>query len=250
MKKAGAIIFVVVVVCLALTIGNLKTYKYADGSKYTAGDARITDTVKDIEINWVAGTVNIVTYNGNDIVLSEESNGKLSEKKKMHWQMDGKTLRVQYAKSGSFGISNLNKDLTVKLPKSLSLDDVNITIVSASVEAEIPEADKLKVITVSGEVEVTCEQVNDVDASTVSGELALRFGRAPEKIEADGVSGNVKITLPEKSGFKVEFDSVSGGVNSAFSMERKDDDEYVCGDERCMIDVDTVSGNLMLDVTK
>lgn len=250
MKKAAAIIFIIVVVCLALTIGNLKTYKYADGDEYKAGDTQISDTVKDIEINWVAGKVSIVTYNGDDIVLSEESNGKLSEKQKMHWQLEGNTLRVQYAKSGLFRINNISKDLTVKLPKSLSLDDVNITVVSACVEAEILDADQLKIVTVSGEVAVDCERVNEVKADAVSGSMVLRFERAPEKIETESVSGNVKIVLPEDAGFKVEFDSVSGSMNSAFSMERKSDDAYIYGDKSCEIDVDTVSGSLMLDMMK
>ena len=250
MKKATAFIFVIVVVCLALTIGNLKTYKYANGDEYKAGGTHVSEVVKDLEINWVAGKVSIVTYNGDDIVLSEESNRQISEKNRMRWQLDGNTLRVQYAKSGLFRINNINKELTVKLPKSLSLDDVNITVVSASVDAEILDADKLKIVTVSGEAAVDCDRVNEVKADAVSGGMVLRFERVPEKIESESVSGNVKIVLPEDAGFKVEFDSVSGSMNSAFSMDRKSDDEYVCGDERCEIDVDTVSGSLMLDVMK
>lgn len=250
MKKGWAVIFIIVVVALALTIGNLKTYKYADSDEYVAGGTHISDAVKDIEINWVAGKVNIVTYDGDDIVLSEESNRTISEKNKMRWQLDGKTLRVQYAQSGLFRVNNISKDLTVKLPKSLSLDDVNITVVSAGVDAEIPDADKLKIVTVSGEVAVDCERINEVKADAVSGGVVLRFERVPEKIEAESVSGNVKIVLPEDAGFKVEFDSVSGSVNSVFPMERKSNDEYICGDERCEIDVDTVSGSLELDELK
>ena len=250
MKKGWAVIFIIVVVALALTIGNLKTYKYADSDEYVAGGTHISDAVKDIEINWVAGKVNIVTYDGDDIVLSEESNRTISEKNKMRWQLDGKTLRVQYAQSGLFRVNNISKDLTVKLPKSLSLDDVDITVVSASVDAEILDADKLKIVTVSGAVTVDGERINEVKADAVSGSMLLRFERAPEKIDAESVSGNVKIVLPEDAGFKAEFDSVSGSMNSAFSMDRTGDDEYTCGDERCEIDVDTVSGGLVLDVIK
>lgn len=51
MKKGWAVIFIIVVVALALTIGNLKTYKYADSDEYVAGGTHISDAVKDIEIN-------------------------------------------------------------------------------------------------------------------------------------------------------------------------------------------------------
>lgn len=249
MKKA-TIIFIIVVVCLALTIGNLKKYNYADGDEYSAGGARISDEVKDVEINWVDGKVNVITYDGDEIILSEEADRNLSEKKKLHWQLDGKTLRVQYARSGSFRISNMKKELTVKLPKTLTLDDLKIIVVSADVEAGNIDADELKIVTVSGEVKAACKDLTKVDAVTVSGDLNLQFVRAPEKIGAESVSGNVKISLPEDAGFKAEMDSVSGEVKGAFAMVRKGDDLYVYGDERCSIDVNTVSGNLILDKMK
>lgn len=247
MKKA-AIIIVIVAVCLALTIGSLKRYNYADGDKYTAGGTRITDEVKDIEINWVDGKVSVVPYDGDDIILSEEADRNLTEKKKMHWRLDGKTLRVQYAGSGALRVTNMQKELTVMLPESLLLDDVKVIVVSAGVEAEGLNADKLEITTVSGDVKAACRRMNKVEAVTVSGELYLQFVNAPEKIDVESVSGNVSICLPEAAGFKLEMDSVSGDVSSEFSLERKDDDEYAYGDERCDIDVNTVSGNVWLDV--
>ena len=76
--------------------------------------------------------------------------------------------------------------------------------------------------------------------------MILQFDRTPENVDAESVSGNVNIALPEGTGFKAEMDSVSGSVNSAFSVDRKGDDRYVYGDESCSIDVNTVSGNLSL----
>ena len=57
----------------------------------------------------------------------------------------------------------------------------------------------------------------------------------------------VIIFLPEDTGFKAEMDSVSGSVRGYFAMERKGEDEYVYGDGRCEIDVNPVSGDLMLE---
>lgn len=250
MKKGWIVAIIIVAVVLVLSSGRLNKYSYANGRDYTAGNAKISDKVGDIEINWVAGMVNIVRHDGDDIILTEETNRKLPEKKQMHWLLDGKTLRVQYIASGALSTTNMKKDLTVMLPKDLSLDNMSINVVSATVEVESLQADKLKINTVSGRVDAVCGRVNEVDANTVSGALCLTFNRAPEKITAGSVSGAVNIVLPEDAGFRAELDSVSGAVKSSFAMERKDKDLYVCGDESCRIDVNTVSGDLYIDELK
>lgn len=250
MKKGWTIIFIIVVVGLALTIGNLKRYKYDDGNQYAAGSTRIADKVEDIEINWVAGKVSVIAYDGDEIILSENADENLPEKKKMHWQLDGNTLRVQYVRSGIFNLNIANKELTVMVPESLLLDDVDITVVSARLDVEGICADQLKIETVSGSVKADCERVNEVKADAVSGSVVLQFEHAPEKIKVATVSGGVKIRLPKDAGFEVEMDSVSGRMNSSFSTKCVDDDTYVYGDGGCSIDVETVSGSLMLDELK
>lgn len=249
MKKAWIVVIIVAVV-LVLSLGRMNKYSYAHGRDYTAGNARISEKVEDIEINWVSGKVNIMRHDSDDVILTEEADRTLPEKKQMHWLLDGKTLRVQYIASGERSTTNMKKGLTVMIPNDLSLDDVSINAVSASVEAEALQADKLKINTVSGWVDAECERVNEVEANTVSGTLSLAFDRAPEKITAGSVSGDVSIVLPEDTGFRAELDSVSGDVKSSLSMERKDKDLYVCGDEGCRIDVNTVSGDLSIDEMK
>lgn len=250
MKKGWIVAVIIVAVVLLLSSGRLNKYSYADGRDYTAGNARITQKVEEIEINWVSGKVDIVLHDGDDIILTEESDRKLTEKKQMHWLLDGKTLRVQYIASGALSTTNVKKNLTVMLPVTLSLDGVSINVVSSSVEADALQADKLMINTVSGRVDVACKRVNEVKANTVSGGLHLTFDRAPERITAGSVSGDVNIALPEDTGFRAELDSVSGDVRSGFSMERKDKDLYVCGNESCRIDVNTVSGDLNIDELK
>lgn len=248
--KKGWIVVIVVVVVLALSLGRMNKYNYANGRDYTAGNARISEKVEEIEINWVSGKVNIMRHDGDDVILTEEADRTLTEKQQMHWLLDGKTLRVQYIASGARSTTNMNKALTVMLPNDLSLDDMRINAVSASVELEALQADKLRINTVSGQVDAECKRVNEMEANTVSGTLFLAFVRAPEKITAGSVSGDVNIALPEDSGFRAELDSVSGDVKSGLSMERKDKDLYVYGDESCRIDVNTVSGDLSIDELK
>ena len=213
MKKRTAIIFIAVAVCLALVIGAVKRIGYADGDRYAAGNARISDEVKAIDINWVSGKVSVAAYDGDEILLTEEADRQLPEEKQMHWL----------------------------------LDEVNINVVSAGLDVEDLNAEVLHINTVSGQVRAECSRVEEAKANSVSGGVHLLFERAPGKIKADSVSGSLKISLPGDAGFEAEMDSVSGRVNSSFDLERKDDDTYVYGNGRCRIDANTVSGSLTLD---
>ena len=247
MKKRTAIIFIAVAVCLALVIGAIKRIGYADGDRYAAGNARISDEVKAIDINWVSGKVSVAAYDGDEILLTEEADRQLPEEKQMHWLLDGDTLRVQYTGPRAFRMNNAHKELTVLLPEDLLLDEVNINVVSAGLDVEDINAEVLHINTVSGQVRAECSRVEEAKANSVSGGVHLLFERAPGKITADSVSGSLKISLPGDAGFEAEMDSVSGRVNSSFDLERKDDDTYVYGNGRCRIDANTVSGKLTLD---
>ena len=46
-------------------------YKHAD--RYTMGGATITDSVRNIDINWIGGNVDVLTHNENTVSFSEIS---------------------------------------------------------------------------------------------------------------------------------------------------------------------------------
>ena len=64
MKKI-AVILLVIALLAALTGCASVGYVYSNASRYTAGDARISDRVDELEINWVDGSVRIEYYNGD-----------------------------------------------------------------------------------------------------------------------------------------------------------------------------------------
>ena len=99
--------------CLLLTSCVSVGYVYTDAKKYTAGGTRIDGRVEDIDINWIDGAVNVARHDGNGIILKETSGKKLSQDEELHWYLDGKELKVQYAASGFRRMSGLQKELTV-----------------------------------------------------------------------------------------------------------------------------------------
>ena len=85
--------------------------------------------------------------------------------------------------------------------------------------------------------------------------MKTRFRRQPEKIRIKSVSGGGNFKIPEKSGIKIQFKSVSGDVKADFpfpaeSRKRKFGSvkfEGQCpGDNLTEIECKTVSGNLKI----
>lgn len=239
-------------------------YTYSDAKRYTAGGGKVTGDVEKIDISWIDGKVEIAYHDGDDIVISENEDN-LETDKQLHWLVDGDTLYVKYAASGFKTMKNLNKALSVKLPKGIKLDDVvmntvssnvqmrelavkkiNIETVSGDVEGMLTQADDVRIHTVSGSVSMTAKQVEAVTVSTVSGKAAFRFETAAKKMNFDSVSGDVTIYLPEDAGFYAKMDSVSGDVGGNLPMERKNEETYTSGDESCRININTVSGDAKL----
>lgn len=245
--------------------GSGSSYVYSDAERYTAGGGKITENVKKIDLSWIDGRVDVAYHDGDGVVLSETA-GNLKNDQMLHWLVDGETLYIKYAASGFKTGKNLNKALTVSLPKGIDLDHVTMNVVSSDVrvtdlsaqtvsiqtvsgdlEGVFKQNSKLTVSTVSGSVSAAVENVEDVSVSTVSGNAAFRFEMAPKKIDIDSVSGNATIYLPEDTGFHAQMDSVSGDVSGSLPMEVKDKETYVSGDEACSIRINTVSGDVKME---
>ena len=266
----------VTVICgtLALTaaalgvhhVDSFAAYHYEDADKYTAGDAVIEGTVKNLDIDWTGGSISFEYHEGDKVEISEKTSKSLSEDKKMRWWLDGDTLRIQFAKDGStfssFGFDE-EKELTVKLPESISLSDVSID--TATGDVQIPSlqaqkvtldvstgdimlglsgAEELKVSSATGDVEATLNKVRSAEIENASGDVDLS---APglEKLDIDVTTGDVTVALSEKPGFTVYVDTVTGSFDYDIPLVR-DGENYVCGDGSGSVKIDTTTGDIML----
>lgn len=249
MKKTAAILLIICACVLLVACGS--TYnRYPDGRAYNAGECVISGSVESIELNWVAGKVNIEYTNGDEISLSEQADRNLSKEHKLHWRLDGKKLIIQFAASGSRYPGNLNKELTVLLPESLRLTDLTVNSVSAVVDAQGVCTENLRINSVSGNVKLAEAQVRSVEFDTVSGNMEIAANETPERIDGDSVSGSVTICLPADAGFAADVDSVSGRVTGPEGMTGNSKTGYAYGDEQCRISINTVSGGVHLKHAK
>ncbi len=106
-------------------------------------------------------------------------------------------------------------------------------------------AEVVEIDTASGSIKVSVSGLRTFDADAASGKVTLHCLDA-ENLQAVGIdtaSGEVRIGLPENDGFTLDFDSMSGDLkNSDFAMYG---DQH--GDGRIDIDVDTVSGGVVIE---
>lgn len=251
MKKFVRILLVIIL-CLVLVAIYFPDwfsfgYRYENAGRYTTGNCTMNEKVDTIDINWIAGEVNIVLHDGNEIKLTESAGRSLKKDEQVHWLLDDNTLYVKYMRSGRISASNMNKELTLYLPDDMSLDDVRISCVSASVEAELPEAEDVRLENVSGKTDLLLTETETLHAETVSGDMTLRFTSAPDSINAKGVSANVTVQLPENTGFTADMDSVSGRITGELLDGATETKNHTRGNGSCSIQMDTVSGNLRLD---
>lgn len=235
------------------------TYTTVEDSK-----AQVTPgNIQNLEIEWAAGSIDIQTGDVECIIIEES--GSFSEDQKMVMKHTGDTLTVYYSKP-SFKIgffSIINKDLMITVPKDWECSTLKVDVASADVSVQDWCAKEVKINTASGECDFQDCTIGKLDIDTASGSIHYKgvlntldceaasgcfkgiFFNTPEKLQMDSASGELDITLPEDSGFRVNMDTASGKFNSEFPT-LSDGDSYIHGDESCVIDFDAASGNIRI----
>ncbi len=223
--------------------------------------------IREIEIDWVSGTITVQAGDVENITFSESA---VSDSRyAMVWKQEGDTLSIEYCKETlhvNFGItinSDWNKDLVVIVPRdwvcrSLEIDtassDVDITgltiqemeVDAASAECNFVDCmvDSLDVDTASGDV-AFFGTLNTLDFDAASASFTGTLANTPKRITVDSMSGNLDITLPADSGFSVKVDGVSSRFSSEFPTLMQNG-RHLCGDGGCQITVSAVSGDVII----
>lgn len=239
---------------------------YSDPGSYSIGSASVeAGDVENLKINWVGGSVRVEPSSDSKIHITEAKEYK--EDEQLRWKVSGGTLTIQYCKSGLRVTDTLRKDLVVAVPETLleSFGELNIDSVSAGIDISGGAYRKINLDNVSGRVKVTDCTAGELDMDTVSGNLdfagvvhsvsfnsvsadcELDLTETPREVDADTVSGNVTLRLPQDASFTAKVDSVSGDVSTDFNVTREKK-RYVCGDGRNEFELDSVSGDMRIQM--
>ena len=184
---------------------------YQNAEKYTAGEALIPDQVKNLDINWINGQVNVAYHKENVITLEETSNKEMTADLQLRWWVDGDTLRVQYAKSGyNLGRLNQEKQLTITLPEKAAFDSVSVDATSAELNIPALTADSLSLEVTSGDIHAEGD-IRNLSAEATSGDMVLTLLKDAESIRTESTSGSARVTAQNVD--KIEISTTSGGIS-------------------------------------
>lgn len=239
---------------------------YADADSYKIGGGSVTEPINAVEVDWVSGKIEISVYDGETTEISE--NEISDEDYKLRYRVENGRLTVHSEKSGfSFGIiGRPKKELTIKIPRayaenlkeikisSTSADtnlngltvseSAEIDTVSGRVTAENLNTASLECDTVSGDIKAS-GAIESFDLDSTSGSAQISTSVPLKKFETDTVSGDVTVTLPENSGFTLEFDTVSGDLNCELPMTNKNG-KHICNDGSAEFEADSTSGDFTI----
>lgn len=251
--------------CVIHTGGGLSTIKYDNADSYSIGSGSTSDNIRNLEIDWISGKVDISYGKGDEIVFEETSKDEITDELTMRWLVEDGTLHIKFCKAGKINVNNCDKTLKLTLPKKLELQEAEFETVSADIKASELNVKDVNFETVSGSVEASLYGVRSIDADSVSGDIDIIAPEGPENAdietnsgsvllnlkksagdcEISTVSGKVTLLLPKKGNFTISYDTTSGDFDSDIEMTPKGS-KYVAGKGSDRFTVDTTSGDLRI----
>lgn len=220
------------------------------------------DTVRNLSIEWEAGSITIRPADVNEITLTETS---ADDTDPMVWLAAGDTLKVAYMEQEGFlhfG-TNSSKDLLIEVPMDWSCGELEIETAAANMKIEgltISKVDfdgasgilrfvdctvdAMDIDTASGDIEFS-GSLDTLDCDAASADCILVLTNCPSRIEMDIASGDLDLTLPKDCGFTAKMEALSGGFESDFEISRTDD-YFISGDGSCRIDISAMSGGVYI----
>lgn len=224
------------------------------------------DGVTGLDLSWTRGDVTVQPWNGDSILLEEDSEVELTEDYRLLYTVEGGELKVRFDGQPNRNVT-WRKVLLVWLPEALaqSLAKLDAATVSAEVTVLDLTAAELDIETVSGgvyarggfpqaDVSTTSGSAylsgtfGELDFSTVSGDMTLETNET-FRLDAETTSGSVCLRLPDTMGLTLDFASTSGEIRSQkmdhpFAGKKG---RLTLGDGASFADITTTSGCLFFD---
>lgn len=221
--------------------------------------------IRDIDIEWFSGFIQIQSADITEIQFSESSVSDI--KYAMQWkQKDGK-LTIKFCEAatwrGFFSFQDLSKDLTIYVPRDWTCNSLDIDAASSTLEVTGLTIREVEIDSASGTCTFNDCQLDEIDLDTASGDVRITgtlnilecdaasasvyavLDNVPNRIKIDSMSGGLDLTLPPDAGFTVKIDSMSSDFSSDFATTQQNG-SYICGNGSCRIDMNGMSGDVVI----
>ena len=258
-----SILILVLTGILAVGLGaGAFMFHFSSGGEVVEGGFSLPAAdIRNLEIEWAAGSITIVRGETEDIVVEESASGEMNDS--MTYKLSGDTLEISYAESGiRIGFhSTPKKDLHITVPMDWDCGDLIINSASTDMEIQDLTADLLELNTASSDCNFTnctlnelelngasCNlnysgTLNSLSCNGASTDITAVFTNVPDSIELDGASSKLDITLPEDCGYQVEMNGMSNRCTSEFTTSSGN---HTYGNGDCEIEVDGMSATVRI----
>lgn len=251
--KRNAIVRIILYSFLALTltcvmIGGILAEGFTFGINISTGGTTVDDEltldasqIKNMEIDWAAGSVEIRTADTDHITIQEirPENAKY----KMTYKISGSTVELHYGStkiSIGFGNGNIpSKDLIITVPKNWVCGELEIDGAALDIEIQDLAVDKIDLDGAACSVDFN-GSVDRIDIDGASADITLNCTNRISAINVDGASCDLDVILPKDCGFLVEMDGLSCSFYSDLDYSRSSG-SYSFGDQHCRVNVDGIS---------
>lgn len=198
--------------------------------------------IHDIEIEWLAGLVDIQTGDSETISFREDASQELTAATQLVYGVKDGKLRISFWRKWQPAQGSCAKRLTLYIPSGL-LDGLEISSVSSSVVFMEAAARSIEVETTSGDVSGSAA-FQELDIETTSGNVDLLLNQSAREMDIETVSGDITLLLD--GDFTLEFDTASGALDADGFAPSRRDGKYISGNGTCKIEVTSISGDLLL----
>ena len=241
--KLRTLIFIIIIAIVVLSVTGVISIQAILDSIADKTDTGTDETLKrtvsaaefsNLNIEWAAGTIKIITADTDDIIIEETK--KSGNTHAMVTEYDGDTMTIRYASGVSANMANLSaKHLTVTVPEKWICEE--LTINGAALEISVSD-----LIAQSVELNGAATKLNfsgsfdELECGGAATELKLNSTVAPSHVSVDGAACKLDLTIPAETGFAVKTEGVAVDFKSNSTCSFTDN-TYTYGDGGCEIEI-------------
>ena len=238
---------------------------------YLSRDYPINANINEINLNLNSQNIKIVNYDGQDLKVQIKSHNTISGEL-LEAENDNKLVlnpRYDTPSNASITVSipyDFNERGTLKIITSsgdidtsnLSMNTLNLSTASGEINISNLNLNYLSLNSSSGDIDFnTMTVLNEtklnsssgsitgsgalgtVNGSTSSGDIELKFKNSLSNTSLSTTSGSVALYIPKNLGYKINYDTISGDLDSSHK-------QLSSGDESSLINITTTSGDLSI----
>ena len=166
--------------------------------------------IDSLDIDWVAGEIIVLPYNGEEISITESAQRELNDDERLRIGTSGATLTIKYSAMNMRRMPQ--KRLEVLVPHALSVNMGTFKADSSSGSITVSDfsANAFRAGSVSGAVQLTNITARMLSTSTTSGSIALTSVYADD-MKLSSVSGSVR--LSDTGAKTLDCNTTSGSIN-------------------------------------